>query len=144
MKYALALAALAGCVDLLEPDVGAPLRAPCADEDSAPDVAVSFELDVLGHVLDEYCLRCHSPDGDTPLGVEVSGLDLSSYDAIRAGGAISGDEIVVPGQPCESVLIQKLGEAPPFGARMPLDGEALDADDRQLLHDWIAEGANED
>ncbi len=143
MRSALLLLALSGCVDLFEPDVGPPLRAPCADQDSDPDLAIDFDQDVLD-VLDEYCLRCHAPDGESPIGLEVSGLDLSSYQGIRAGGALSGADVVVPGRPCESILIQKLGDAPPFGARMPLDSEPLEADDVQILHDWIAEGANEE
>jgi hypothetical protein len=37
-----------------------------------------------------------------------------------------------------------VGEAPPFGARMPLNGPPfLDERDRQLLADWIAEGADD-
>jgi len=53
-------------------------------------------------------------------------------------------KIVVPGQPCASILYLKVDEAPPFGARMPLDGPPFWTEDEiQRLHDWIAEGAGD-
>ena len=49
---------------------------------------------------------------------------------------VSGSNIVVPGRPCESVLLQKVGSAAPFGGRMPLNGPPfLNDDERQLIHD---------
>jgi hypothetical protein len=138
---------LAGCADVLAPDVGPPIRGACADLDSDPDVDIHFTDDVEAIFATgaAHCLGCHSPDGETPLGLEVGGLDLSEYEYLREGGVVSGDDIVVPGEPCRSVLVQKLGAAPPFGARMPLDGPPFLSDaDRQVIADWIAEGAHED
>jgi hypothetical protein len=38
--------------------------------------------------------------------------------------------------------VQKISAAPPFGARMPLDGPPfLSASQIQVISDWIAEGA---
>jgi hypothetical protein len=54
----------------------------------------------------------------------------------------SGTRIVIPGKPCDSIIVQKLGLAPPFGARMPYNGPPyLSAAELQLIRDWIAEGA---
>jgi serine/threonine protein kinase len=59
----------------------------------------------------------------------------------RRGGVRSGTDIIIDGKPCDSILIQKLGPAPKFGARMPNDGTILPEEDLTLLKDWIAEGA---
>ncbi|HTM22519.1 MAG TPA: c-type cytochrome domain-containing protein [Kofleriaceae bacterium] len=148
MRSALLLLALSGCLDPLEPEVGPPLHARCDGADSDPDVDVSFEQDIRDAIIDgeEYhCTRCHTAGGETPIGLEVGGLDLSTYSTLRAGGNISGDQIVVPGDACASILVQKLSEAPPFGSRMPLDGPPfLDDEDMELIVDWIAEGAGDD
>ena len=145
MKRLLLLLA-AGCATDFAPDVGAPLHGACSDADSDPAHDVRFS-DVVALFASSraHCLHCHSPEGATPIGLDVGGLDLSEYDYLREGGVVSGTNIVIPGQPCESVLIEKASPAPPFGARMPLDGPPfLDAADAQLLADWIAEGAHED
>ena len=81
-------------------------------------------------LIEYHCPKCHTPGGATPQGLSVGGLDLESFETLRAGGVRSGAEIVVPGQPCTSVLLQKVGAGPPFGARMPLDGPPyLDEED---------------
>lgn len=136
----LAVVVLGGCLDAIGPDVGAPLAARCVDEDSDPGTDVSFARDIQP-LLKMRCTSCHSPGG---LGFEIIGLDLTSFSALRAGGAVGGSSIVVPGQPCESIIIEKTGEGPPFGARMPLSGPPFLTDaQRALIHDWIAEGASE-
>ncbi len=145
----LAAAALAGgCLEEFEPDVGQPLRPLCTDEDSDEEVDVSFSADIFDGVFERSdlgCTDCHSPGGENPIGLRASGLNLSSYAALMRGGDRSADTIVVAGRPCESVLVQKVGQAPPFGARMPLDGPPfLSEGERQLLSDWIAEGADDD
>jgi len=132
---------LAGCLDALAPDVG-PLAVPdqqTCNSDSDGAVVVSFSGQIAP-ILNDRCERCHQPGGE---GVRDSGLDLTSYDALRAGGTRSVGTIVVVGEPCASVLYQKLGEAPPFGARMPRGEQALSTTDQLLFHDWIAEGALE-
>ncbi|HVV82736.1 MAG TPA: c-type cytochrome domain-containing protein [Kofleriaceae bacterium] len=140
------LAASAGCIDSLDPDVGLPLHPACTDVDSDPATAVSYHRDLEAGIFSEYhCTKCHTAGGDTPIGLLVGGLDLGSYQGLRQGGAQSGAQVVVPGQPCESALYRKVVAGPPFGARMPQDGPPfLEADDVQLIVDWIAEGARED
>jgi hypothetical protein len=142
------LALCGGCLEQFEPEVGAPLRPACSDEDSDPDVEVSFARDIQEGLFarpDLECTECHTPGGSSPIGLRVSGLNLATHASLMRGGVESGDAIVLPGRPCESILLQKVGEAPPFGARMPLDGPPfMDARDRQVLSDWIAEGADDD
>ncbi|MCG8418312.1 MAG: hypothetical protein MJE77_10255 [Proteobacteria bacterium] len=136
-----------GCFDAVEPDVGPPLHDFCQNEDSDPSRDVEFTRDIVrGIFVDSNiaCYDCHTADGRTPLGLEVGGLDLSSYSGLRSGGAVGGPDLVVVGRPCESILVQKISAGPPFGSRMPLDGPPfLDNEQRQLIIDWIAEGARD-
>ncbi|MDX2088855.1 MAG: c-type cytochrome domain-containing protein [Kofleriaceae bacterium] len=140
---ALACGASAGCIESLAPDVG-PLAQPvCVDVDSDPEVDVSLSRDLVGGVFARRCAVCHTPGGATPIGIAVGGLELTSYATLLRGGAQAGPEIVVPGEPCASVLVLKVSDAPPFGARMPLEGPALSLVDRLLVADWIVEGARD-
>lgn len=131
--------ALAGCLESVGPDLGPELPA-CSPADSDPDLAISYQADVVTKILQRYCYSCHTNDG---VGITIGGFDMSSYTALRAGGTNTGTDVIVDGDPCNSVIVQKLGEAPPFGARMPRGGPFLDVAERQLIADWIAEGAIE-
>lgn len=140
-----------GCIAAFEPDVGEPQRERCVNEDSDPSTDVSYHRDVYATLFQRGVdepgpgCRCHMPAEPAPIGFELAGLDLSSYTGLRAGGASTGATIVVPGQPCDSGIVLKLSEGPPFGARMPQDGPPYLADDElQLIKDWIAEGALDD
>ena len=139
----LAAVFVTGCIRALDPQVGAQVAAACDDADSDPTTAVSFAGNVVP-LLGEYCTVCHTPSGATPIGVEIGGLDMSTYATLRTGGGVSQERIVVPGSPCASVLVQKVSVGPPFGARMPQNGPPYMADDEiRVLHDWIAEGAHD-
>jgi hypothetical protein len=140
--------ALGGC-DLLDPQTG-PLAVACSDTDSNPDAPVSFadqirplmnrsNTDPTGHG----CIACHYANQPTHLCTDITGLDLSTLGALRQGGMISGTNIVIPGKPCESALVQKLQGDYFEGLQMPKDGPPFwSTDEIQLVIDWIAEGAN--
>jgi hypothetical protein len=134
--------ATTGCLDAFAPEVGPPISpAPdTCDTDTDPETRVTFAAEIEP-LLADACNRCHRPG---EVGVEDSGLDLTSYAALRAGGLRSADTIVIPGQPCSSVLWQKLGPDPAFGSRMPRDDAPLSNTEIDLVHDWIAEGALDD
>jgi len=136
------VAAFGACA--LEPDVGPLLANSCKNPDTNPDARVSFANDIrpLFNRMTAGC-GCHMPSSAGPaLGTQLSGLDLSSLASLRAGGASSGSRIVVAGEPCSSILYLKIEQAPPFGSRMPLGGPPFFTDEEEdLLHDWIAEGA---
>ncbi|MBA3453480.1 MAG: hypothetical protein H0T42_10345 [Deltaproteobacteria bacterium] len=144
LRSSLIAVALAGtgCLDALGPELGPELEA-CAPEDSDPQRAISFRSDILDGLLTRTCAKCHTPEARNPIGISMGGLDLSRYATLRAGGNISGAGVVIDGDPCRSVLSQKLGEAPPFGARMPRGGPYLDLVEQQVIADWIAEGARD-
>lgn len=137
MMKALALVLVfAGCALDQAPDVGEPLIGQCDNAPADPSVTVSFSGDV-------HPLMTRSPGGCTcHEGKETSGLDVSSYESLRRGGINSGANIIIDNMPCSSILVQKLGPTPPFGSRMPFNGPPYFTDaERQLVHDWIAEGA---
>jgi hypothetical protein len=136
--------ALAACDVAYEPEVGAPLAGGCESVDSDPATAVSFRRDIrplFDRPRMEAGCSCHRP---ARVGVELSGFDMTTIETIRRGGANSGQDIVVPGDPCASLLVHKISDAPPFGARMTLDGPPyLGEAEQQLVRDWIAEGAED-
>jgi mono/diheme cytochrome c family protein len=136
------LAVLAGCLHALGPDVG-PLTEPMmptCDGDSNPAVVTTFS-DVRNVFRDGGCTDCHTDNG---LGIRQSGLDLDDYATLRTGGGRSGVAIVVDGDPCASILVQKIETSPPFGRRMPYDGPPFLTDaEIQVVRDWIAEGAHD-
>ncbi len=142
----LALASPA-CIESVEPDVGLLQSAPCLNDDLDPTEDVSFRDDIMPQILMPPvtgCLQCHAPDAPTPIGFEVSGLDLSSLGAAARGGANSDGTAIIPGQPCQSIMFQKVSAGPPFGARMPLSGPPFLSElQLALVHDWIAEGAKD-
>jgi len=111
----------------------------CDNADTNPGAIVSFANHIrpLQNRATNMggCQPCH-------LGRITSGFDQSTYQSLRRGGTNSGTRIVIPGEPCNSILFQKLGRTPPFGSRMPYPGTPYwNAEERALVHDWIAEGA---
>jgi hypothetical protein len=151
IKYVFAIV-LAGCSIDYVPDVG-PLQATspdggsldpdgtvfvpglCSDSDPTTMVSFSQSIRALTSRSPGGCNGCHGASS-------TSGFSLGSYESLRRGGQNSGTRVIVPGKPCESVLVQKLGLAPPFGARMPYNGPPyFSATELTLVRDWIAEGA---
>lgn len=132
---------LSACPAAFDPQVGNQLAEQCHDVDSDEGHAVTYAADIRP-IFEDRCFRCHTPGGRTPIGLEVGGLDLSTYATLRAGGVVSGERIVVSGSPCRSLLVEKVREYPSFGGRMPLSGPPWLSDAQiKLISDWIVEGA---
>jgi hypothetical protein len=129
----------------IEPEVGERLSA-CVDADSDPNVTVSFK-DKIRPLMDgtfaapRPCMDCHYASRGTKEGFEATGLNLETLGSLRKGGIHTADDIVVPGQPCRSAIVQKL-KGTYANARMPKGGPYWNAEQLQLMIDWIAEGAN--
>lgn len=121
-------------------DAGPPKPNGCNVKDSDADKDVLFATQVKPILA--RC-GCHDPDDSDPQGVIETNLDLTSYKSLRAGGDNTGTKIVVNGNPCDSIILQKLSETPPFGERMPLNGPYLSDAERALISDWIVEGARD-
>jgi hypothetical protein len=149
IKYALIL--VAACSFDYDPDVGSlqpdivdasfdPDGAPfvpglCTDSDPTTVVSFAFNIRPLTTRSPGGCISCHG-------AATTSGFSLGSYESLRRGGQNSGSRVIVPGKPCDSVIVQKLGLAPPFGSRMPYNGPPyFSSAELTLVRDWIAEGA---
>jgi hypothetical protein len=136
-----------GCVNEIAPEIG-PLRAGvCKPVDSDPDHDVSFKDDVLTLFMrmpGQAGCSCHISSSRRTGGIDATGLVLDSYATLMRGGTNSHDTIVVEGNPCASLIVQKVSTAPPTGARMPSDGPPyLTPPEIDLLSDWITEGAHD-
>jgi hypothetical protein len=139
------LLGLSSCIAEVEPEVG-PVRAGvCKSEDSDPAHTVSFRNDLEPLFMRPFGSAgcgCHQPSSKRTSGIDATGFDVSTWSSFRRGGNSSKDTAVVPGDPCESLVVQKVSTAPPTGSRMPSDGPPyLTPKEIALLSDWIAEGA---
>ncbi len=103
---------------------------------------VSFKDDVLP-IFKKQCLPCHAEENFNP-----SELSLDSYELLKMGG--KHGEPFIPGKSKESLLVQKLGDEPPFGGKMPLnskkkiqEGKAkfLTEEEIKIIATWIDQGA---
>lgn len=141
----IALLGLVACIAEVEPDIGPARAGACKSEDSNPDTTVSFRNDVLPlfeRPFGQAGCSCHMPSSRRTSGIDATGFDVSTYTSFTRGGNASRDTAVVPGDPCGSLVVQKVSSAPPSGSRMPSDGPPyLSPKEIALLSDWIAEGA---
>jgi hypothetical protein len=143
---ALGILVLGACSEL-DPVTG-PAVVACSDVDSDPAHPVSFANDIrplmdrLPTPAGHGCKTCHYSTEPSHPCVDVSGLDVATLGALRRGGITTGANIVIPGKPCESALVQKLLGDYYTGLQMPKDGPPFwTQDEVQLVIDWIAEGA---
>jgi WD40 repeat protein/mono/diheme cytochrome c family protein len=85
-------------------------------------------------VLQKNCVGCHQP------AMKSSGLDLTSYDGLHAGG--KGGPAISTGAPAESRILRYItGELKP---PMPLGAPPLAKADVELIREWIVSGARDD
>ena len=84
-------------------------------------------------ILQQHCFSCHGPIK------QEGGLRLDSGQLIMQGGE-SGAALVA-GRPTESLLLERVREQD-AELRMPQQAEPLDAAEMELLHRWIADGAD--
>ena len=76
------------------------------------------------------------------IGTDLGGLDFTTLKSLREGGGTSGRNIIIPGKPDDSALVQKLRGTYAYGTRMPKNGPPFWSDaDMKVVSDWIAEGA---
>ena len=146
----LALSLLAGC----SPDHGAkmdaslseerpiasdPMAAICATVDAGPTVPYS----AIQTIFDENCVTCHTLGADLILEDGVSWGNLVNHPVPAAESC--GGTLVVPGNPIESYLYQKLtNPSPCSGEQMPRGEFApnpLPACVIAIFEAWISGGA---
>ena len=124
--------------------IAASVGAAVPQEAGHHEARVSFK-DSIFPIIKKHCLPCHAEDQFNP-----SELSLDTYGLLMTGG--KNGAAVEPGNPDESMLMQKLREKPPFGDRMPLDPKKkkgqpstkkLSDEETELLRRWIADGAKD-
>lgn len=95
-------------------------------------------------VLNDVCGECHT---SAYIGEFIARDDPAGTYTLLMNGSPQGypdERYVVPGDPSSSVLIQKIGDNPPYGGTMPPDERGspdLTEEQATLLRTWIAEGA---
>ena len=128
----------------------APEQAPSPTVDAGEEsTEVSFARDIrplLDRPRDDPsgpgCGGCHYATNSSHVGIDLGGMDLTTLGALRRGGATSGEDVVVAGDPSASVIVQKIRGTYPFGSRMPRGGPPYWAEEEiDLFERWIAEGA---
>ncbi|MEZ6132489.1 MAG: DUF1553 domain-containing protein [Planctomycetaceae bacterium] len=105
---------------------------------SADEAQLDFALHVKG-LLSDRCVLCHGPDATT----READLRLDSEADIK--GPLQSDasrSAVVPGRPQDSELIRRiLSDDPDIKMPPPTSGLSLNADEKHLLQQWVADGA---
>lgn len=92
---------------------------------------------------------CHGgpPDPAVNGGLQIKAGDKAGayknlVDAKSPGAVCSGKTYVIPGDSAGSLLVQKLADAPPCGAKMPI-GSPLTAAQVAQIAKWVDEGAQD-
>lgn len=103
---------------------------PTGPPNPPPSDTLSFSQHILPLFQVKGCATCHGGSG---------GLTVTSVASLMTGG-LHGPAII-PGNADSSILIQKIGPAPPFGSRMPQGGPFLSTAEIDSLRLWINQGA---
>ena len=106
--------------------IAALLAAACTD--AAHAEALRFETDVRP-ILKAACFHCHGEEKK-----KRGGLDIRLVHLMQTGG--DSGAAVVPGDPDASLLWQQVASD-----EMPDGPKKLTADQKQVIRDWIAQGA---
>lgn len=137
---ALALAALlAGCAGDGK-GLDANGRPPAESGAGLPPASGATFKAVQDSVLTPFCAGCHA-GAAAPLGLR---LDTGNSYALLVNVAsveVGSAKRVLPGDPGNSYLVQKLEGRAAAGARMPLGGPPLPQPNIDLVRGWIAAGA---
>lgn len=106
---------------------------PAADPaDAAPDDAVSFASDIRP-LLEELCVNCHHQ------GALMGDLNLENRQlALRPR---DDGELLVPGEPQQSLFFQVLNLPDDDPAAMPPTGHRIEDHELDLFRRWIEQGA---
>ena len=97
-----------------------------SDADGGPKVDFKARI---APILEQRCLRCHSP------GNNKGEISLATSEDLRK------NEYVVAGDPDSSYLLELIQGADGQRPSMPKEGDALSAEQVTLIARWITEGA---
>ncbi|HAB19404.1 MAG TPA: DUF1553 domain-containing protein [Verrucomicrobiota bacterium] len=103
---------------------------------SARAVPLQFNRDIRP-LLSENCMACHGPDP----GSRKAGLRLDTREGVFGATKKEGP-VVVPGKPEDSALWKRITQTDPEELMPPPEShKELKPEQRQLLKDWIVQGA---
>jgi mono/diheme cytochrome c family protein len=95
--------------------------------ESAPAATVSYSADIMP-IFENSCINCHG-------GRRVDeGLSLNTYAELMLGS--DNGAVIVAGNPAKSLLVKLVTDK-----KMPKRGAKLNAEQIQLITDWVASGA---
>lgn len=113
--------------------VAAKAKAACAAK------TVSFSYDVVP-ILQAHCAACHFDNQKWP-GLNMTSDASYSVLVNKTSGESGTAMLVRPGDASHSFLVQKLSAKPPAGDPMPTYGRPLSTGEKELLVQWIQQGA---
>lgn len=123
----------------------APLDDPARFLDGGTTAAETCDVDVEADILAVRCAGsvCHSAGDQRAAGLDLvtPGVADRVKNVASASAECGGSMLVVPGDPGNSLMYQKLTDAPPCGSRMPLAQEALSTEETDCVRSWIQEMA---
>lgn len=102
---------------------------------TAAEPGISFDAQIRP-LLSDRCFKCHGPDHESrKANLRFDQQDSAS--AMRDEGAA-----IVPGDPEASLLVSRIFDADADFRMPPVDsGKSLSSEERELLREWIAQGA---
>jgi hypothetical protein len=98
---------------------------------------VSYSADIQP-IFNNFCISCHPPNNQLNLNAGVSLSNLVN----RAAFGYPGHIRVVPGDPANSVLYNKVANTGVFGGPMPQGSSGLAAPLVDKIRNWILQGAS--
>ena len=108
----------------------------CAAAYAAPEI--SYKKDVRP-ILHDYCLNCHEQGG---MGLEKSGLDMSSYQSLMKGTKFGA--VIKPGDSFTSIFIQVIEGRVHPSIKMPYGmAGGLSKHNISILKRWVDQGAHD-
>jgi hypothetical protein len=97
---------------------------------------VSFATDIQP-IFNQYCITCHGTNGGLSL---AAGVSYSKLVDVYTQSSCLGMKRVVPFDALNSVLYKKIVDTM-CGVRMPKNGAILSLSKRNLIQQWIGQGA---
>ena len=108
----------------------------CASLTLSASAEVDFNRDIRP-ILSDNCFACHGPDKKK----RKSSLRLDTFKGATEGGELA--DPIVPGKPDESEVVVRIFHQDPDEIMPPPDShKKLKPQQKELLKQWIAEGAN--
>ncbi|OED36933.1 hypothetical protein AB833_25250 [Chromatiales bacterium (ex Bugula neritina AB1)] len=120
------------------------IRSQLSNEKPTLTVAGSLD-DIQAKVFSPVCSGCHTGSGSTLPGIMNLASSEGSYNSLVNTPSLNEPELnrVTPGEPDNSLIIQKLEGTHRVGSQMPFRGKPLDTATVDAIREWISSGASQ-